>query len=128
MIINRNIGMIETFHVEVSGVPARLHPSVIHEVVSIGSEALRNAFRHACAKHIRLHFRYEAEEFRLAVVDDGTGIDPTILAKGRGEGHFGLVGMRERAKIVRGELVSWSELGVGTRIELKLSAMDAYIS
>ncbi len=116
------------FHVEVSGVPSRLHSSVSHEVVSIGSEALRNAFRHARAKHIRLHFRYEAEEFRLTVVDDGTGIDPTILAKGRGEGHFGLSGMRERAKIARGELAPWSELGVGTRIELKLSAKHAYAS
>jgi len=114
------------FHVEVSGVPARLHPSVVHEVVSIGSEAIRNAFHHAQAKHIRLHFRYEAEEFRLAVVDDGTGIDPAILAKGRGEGHFGLAGMRERAKIVRGELVPWSELGVGTRIELKIPGPHAY--
>lgn len=114
------------FHVEISGVPSHLHPSVIHEVVSIGSEALRNAFRHARAKHIRLHIRYEAEEFRLAVVDDGTGIDSTILAKGRGEGHFGLAGMRERAKIANGELATWSELGVGTRIELKIPAPYAY--
>jgi signal transduction histidine kinase len=114
------------FRVEVSGVPTRLHLSVSHEVVSIGSEALRNAFRHARAKHIQLHFRYEAEEFRLAVVDDGVGIGPTVLAKGRGEGHFGLAGMRERAKIVSGELVPWSELGVGTRIELMIPAASAY--
>jgi PAS domain S-box-containing protein len=114
------------FHVEVSGVPASLHSSVVHEVVSIGSEALRNAFRHASAKHIRLYFRYEAEEFRLAVVDDGTGIAPTILAKGRGEGHFGLAGMRERAKIVNGEFFPWSERGIGTRIELRISAPHAY--
>ncbi|WP_263359057.1 PAS domain-containing sensor histidine kinase [Acidicapsa ligni] len=114
------------FHVEVSGIPARLHPSVIHEVVSIGSEALRNAFRHARAKHIWLHFLYEAAEFRLAVVDDGIGIDPTILVKGRGEGHFGLAGMRERAKIVSGEFAPWSELEVGTRIELKIQAPHAY--
>jgi PAS domain S-box-containing protein len=114
------------FHVEVSGVPARLHLSVVHEVISIGSEALRNAFRHARAKHIRLHFRYEAEEFQLAVVDDGTGIDPTILVKGRGEGHFGLASMRERAKIVGGKFAPWSELGVGTRIELKIPGPHAY--
>ena len=121
-------GTIEcpAFRVQVSGVPARLHLSVSHEVFSIGSEALRNAFRHARAKHIRLHFGYEAEEFRLAVVDDGIGIDPTVLAKGRGEGHFGLAGMRERAKIVNGELAPWSEPGAGTRIELKIPAAYAY--
>jgi signal transduction histidine kinase len=73
-----------------------------------------------------LHFRYEAEEFRLAVVDDGTGIDPMILVKGRGEGHFGLASMRERAKIVGGEFAPWSELGVGTRIELKIPGPHAY--
>src|SRR6266567_319164 len=115
------------FHVEVSGVPVRLHPSVIHEVVSIGSEALRNAFRHARPKHIRLHFQYEAEEYRHTVADDGIGIDSTILVRGRGEGHFGLAGMRERAKIVSGEFSPWSELGVGTRIELTLSAPHAYV-
>jgi signal transduction histidine kinase len=122
----RGIGEAPAFHVEVSGVPTCLYPSVSHEVFSIGSEALRNAFHHACAKHIHLQFRYQAEEFGLAVIDDGIGMEPSILARGPGEGHFGLSGMRERAKIVSGELTPWSELGVGTGIELKIPAVHAY--
>jgi signal transduction histidine kinase len=73
-----------------------------------------------------LQFRYQAEEFGLAVIDDGIGIEPSILARGPGKGHFGLSGMHERVKIASGELTPWSELGVGTRIELKIPAVHAY--
>jgi signal transduction histidine kinase len=73
-----------------------------------------------------LQFRYEAEEFGLAVIDDGVGIESSILARGPGEGNFGLSGMRERAKIVSGELTTRSELGVGTGIELKIPSVHAY--
>jgi signal transduction histidine kinase len=114
------------FHVEVSGLPICLCPAVSHEVFRIGSEAIRNAFRHARATHIQVQFRFAAAEFALAVIDDGIGIDPSALSKGPGEGHFGFAGIRERARIVNGEVTTSSELGVGTRIELKLQAAHAY--
>jgi len=116
------------FHVEVSGLPMCLFPSVSHEVSSIGGEAIRNAFRHAQARHVQVQFRYSAEEFALAVIDDGIGIDPTVLTKGVGEGHFGVAGMRERAGIANGELNSSSELGVGTKVELRIPAPHAYLT
>jgi PAS domain S-box-containing protein len=119
-------GDAPAFYVEVSGLPICLYPAVSHEVFSIGSEAIRNAFRHANARHIQVQFRYGAEEFVLAVIDDGTGIDPIVLNNGGREGHFGLAGMRERARIVHGELTSWSELRVGTKIELKIPAIHGY--
>jgi signal transduction histidine kinase len=108
------------FHVEVSGQPVCLDSLVCHEVFSIGSEAIRNAFRHARARKVEVRFRYSQEEFALAVIDDGTGIDPDILAKGPGEGHFGLAGMQERARIAHGELIALSEKDLGTRIELTM--------
>ncbi|MGA9669164.1 MAG: PAS domain-containing protein, partial [Terracidiphilus sp.] len=115
-------GESPSLHVEVSGLPIRLCQAVSTEVFSIGSEAIRNAFQHAHAKQIQVQFRYGTEEFVLAVIDDGAGIDPGVLANGRREGHFGLAGMRERAKIANGELTSSSKMGKGTRIELKIAA------
>jgi len=126
LVAAQGCGVRPTFHVEVSGLPVSLSPAVSHEVLNIGSEAIRNAFRHAQAKHIQVQFRYSTAEFALAVIDDGVGIDPSVLVNGPGEGHFGLAGMRERAAIVNGELVCASELGVGTRIELKILAALAY--
>lgn len=114
------------FHVKVEGVPLILRPVVRNEVFSIGSEALRNAFQHARAKRIQLELRYSAEKFELAVIDDGKGIDPTILAKGGAEGHFGLSGMQERAKLISGDLTLWSEPGLGTKVELGVPGRNAY--
>jgi PAS domain S-box-containing protein len=116
------------FQMQVEGVPQHLRPTVRHEVFSIGSEALRNAFRHSGAARVKLELRYSGEKFELAVIDDGKGVDPTVLAKGGAEGHFGLSGLRERAKIIAGDLTVWSEPGRGTRVQLSIPAEHAYES
>ena len=58
--------------------------------------------------------------------DDGKGIDPKLLSDGEPEGHFGLRGMRERAKLIGGKLTVWSELDAGTEVELSIPASRAY--
>jgi nitrate/nitrite-specific signal transduction histidine kinase len=60
------------------------------------------------------------------VRDDGAGIDPAILSAGGREGHFGLSGMRERAKLSGGTLTLWSAIDVGTVVELTIPASHAY--
>jgi signal transduction histidine kinase len=87
------------------------------------SEALRNAFHHASAKNVHLQFRYAAEQFHLTVLDDGRGIDPSILSNAPREGHYGLAGMRKRAKVAKGDLNLSSALGLGAKIELRIPAM-----
>ena len=112
--------------VEVEGTPRTLHPIVRDEIYRIGSEALRNAFRHAEAKQIEVELRYDERQLRLRIRDDGKGIDPKFLtAEGR-EGHFGLHGMRERAKLIRGKLTVWTAPESGTEIELSVPASHAY--
>ena len=112
--------------VDVGGAPQALHSIVRDEAYRIAGEALRNAFRHAQAKQIEVELRYEEQQFRLRVRDDGKGIDPEVLtAEGR-EGHFGLHGMRERAKLVGGKLNVWSAPESGTEIELIIPAAHAY--
>ena len=69
-----------TFRVEVEGQTRDLHPIVRDEIYKIAAEALRNAFRHAHAGRVEVEIRYDDEQFRLRVRDDGKGIDPAVLA------------------------------------------------
>ena len=115
-----------TFEVAVEGTPRSLHPILQDEVYRLVAEALRNAFRHAQARRIEVEIRYGEKEFRLQVRDDGRGIDPSVLSGDGREGHYGLHGMHERAKIVGGKLKVWSELDSGTEVELSIPALRAY--
>jgi signal transduction histidine kinase/ligand-binding sensor domain-containing protein len=121
-------GNAASLHIEVQGTPRALHPIVRDEVFRIASEALRNAFRHAGAKRIEVELRYDARHLRVRIRDDGKGIDPEVLRAGGREGHFGLGGMRERAKLAGGKLTVWSGLDAGTEVELSIPGPRAYSS
>jgi signal transduction histidine kinase/streptogramin lyase len=114
------------FRVTVEGESRDLHPIVRDEIFRIAAEALRNAYRHAQARRIEVEIRYDNEQFRLRVRDDGKGIDPAILSRHESEGHYGLPGMRERAKLIGGKLAVWSEVDAGTEVELGIPAGVAY--
>jgi signal transduction histidine kinase/ligand-binding sensor domain-containing protein len=113
------------FRVVVEGSPHHLHPILRDEAYAIAREAVRNAFRHAQAHSIEVEITYNATSFRLRVRDDGKGIDPAILAEGR-TGHYGVPGMRERAKRIGGKLDVWAETGAGTEVELNIPRSIAY--
>jgi len=114
------------FHVEVEGTPRDLHPILRDEVYRIAGEAVRNAFKHAQAQRIEVEIRYDKRQFRLRVRDNGKGIDPKLLNTDGRAGHYGLPGMRERAKLMGGKLAAWSELDSGTEVELRIPASRAY--
>ena len=115
-----------TFSVAVEGQTRDLHPIVRDEIYKIAAEALRNAFRHAHAGRVEVDIRYDEEQFRMRVRDDGQGIDAAVLANQGLEGHYGLRGMPERAAQIRGKLAVWSEVGAGTEVELRLPASIVY--
>jgi len=115
------------FQVLVEGTPRNLHPILRDEVYRLAAEALRNVFRHAAARHVEVEIRYHEKYFRLRVRDDGKGIQPEVLRGDGRKGHYGLRGMRERAKLVGGELTIWSEVDSGTEIELIIPASRAYV-
>ena len=115
-----------TFRVEVEGSPRTLHPIVRDDVYRIACEALRNAFRHAQARQIEVELEYHERQLRLRVRDDGQGVDPKILEGDGQTGHFGLHGMRERAKLIDGQLDVWSAPGSGTEVEVTIPASRAY--
>jgi len=116
------------FKVVVNGAIRPLHPVVFEELFKVGKEALGNAFRHSGAHSIEAELNYERSALRVRIRDDGRGIDPAILQQGHRAGHFGLPGMRERAKKVGAHLDVWSRTGAGTEVELRIAAGVAYVS
>ncbi|GBD07850.1 Signal transduction histidine-protein kinase/phosphatase DegS [Candidatus Thermoflexus japonica] len=102
---------------EVSGEERRLPPEVELAVYRIAQAALSNVIRHARAQHARLHLEFGPEGVTLTVEDDGQGFEPPEFP---GElalrGHFGLMGMYERATRLGGHFSIRSAPGQGTRI------------
>jgi signal transduction histidine kinase len=114
------------FRVAVEGECRELHPIVRDEIYRIAAEALRNAFRHAQAQHVEVEVRYDDEQYRLRIRDDGKGFDQATLSGKGTEGHYGVPGMRERATLIGGKLTLWSEVDAGTEVELSIPASHAY--
>jgi signal transduction histidine kinase/ligand-binding sensor domain-containing protein len=114
-----------TFRLVVEGPPREVHTMIRDELYRITREALRNAFRHAHARHIETEITYGERTFRLRIRDDGEGIPPELLAEGR-PGHYGMPGMRERARQIGGKFDIWSGAGTGTEIDLSVAGSIAY--
>jgi signal transduction histidine kinase len=123
---SRAEGETPIFQVAVEGVPQPLSPLLQDEVYRIAREFLLNAFRHARASRIEAEIAYDNAFFRLRVRDNGKGIDPSILETGARQGHWGLPGIRERAKRMGAHLKIWSEPGAGTEAEVTVPARIAY--
>jgi signal transduction histidine kinase/ligand-binding sensor domain-containing protein len=114
------------FRVSVQGVARDLHPIVREEILFIGREAMGNAFRHAGADNIEAEITFGHAALQLSIRDDGQGISAALLDAGGRPGHFGLIGMRERAQKLGGQLEIWSRPGAGTGIDLRVPARVAY--
>jgi signal transduction histidine kinase len=110
-------------HFETVGNVRRMHPSVRDEVFKIASEGIRNACSHAQASRLHVQIDYR-RQLLVKIEDNGLGIDPSILKDGR-KGHFGLSGMRERARNISGSLDVTSS-PIGTRLSLSVPAQVAF--
>jgi len=115
----------DRFRVVVEGRPRELKSGLRSEVYRIGREAIVNAYRHSQAEHIETQIEYRSAELRIAVRDNGCGIDPQQLRWGR-SGHWGLQGMRERADRIGARLRVLSRLAFGTEVELSVPARLAF--
>lgn len=114
-----------TYCVTVSGQQPELQLLVCDEVFKFGREAVRNALQHADADRVEVRIGFRPYELMVTVEDDGVGIPEDILREGR-SGHWGLLGMRERAKKLCGTFAIRCAPGQGTRVELVLPADVAY--
>jgi signal transduction histidine kinase len=100
------------------GSERELEADLQRAVIRIVGEALRNVAQHAGAHQASVTLDYGDAEVVVTVADDGAGFDPTAMtANPEGSGHFGLIGMRERAEAVGGRLRVTSAPTSGTSIE-----------
>src|SRR5215216_3130519 len=99
--------------VEVAGPLRPLPIEVETNLLRIGQEAINNAVKHAQANRIDVALNFDTRSVRLSVRDDGRGFDPNGQIA---DGHFGLIGMRERAEQIGGVLTIHSANERGTEI------------
>jgi signal transduction histidine kinase len=108
-----------TFAVE--GVVRRLTPEAELALYRIAQEALHNAARHAQASNVRVSVQFDAGVV-IRVRDDGVGfVPPQRMSDLAASGHYGLMGMQERAQLVGAQLAVRSRPGMGTTIEAHLA-------
>jgi signal transduction histidine kinase len=90
-----------------------------HELLMVTREAIANARSHANPEWIRISASLDGADLTLSVIDNGSGFvqpDPTSSA----DGHYGLIGMRERMNRIGGTLTILTESGSGTEVVMKL--------
>ena len=106
--------------VEIEGDVERLEGLARFEVLRVLDEALRNAERHADASRSTARLIVDGGSLRLTVEDDGRGVGPIVWNDLAAQGHFGLLGMRERAALLDGELRVETRPTGGTRLSLEI--------
>jgi len=95
----------------------RLSARVEMGLLRIAEEALDNIRRHSAAQQVRMSLHASEDQVTLAIEDDGVGFDPQIAARASQQGvGFGLVGVRERARLLKGSLSLQSSQGTGTKL------------
>ena len=110
----------------VEGRPRPVHPLISVELGRIADEVFFNIARHAAAKSVEITIRFAARELGVEMRDDGVGIDAELVAHGHKPGHFGIVGMRERAERIGGTLSLDSWPGGGTAVTVTLPGRLAF--
>jgi ligand-binding sensor domain-containing protein/two-component sensor histidine kinase len=104
--------------VHVGGAYRVLEAAVEREVLRIVQESLKNVEHHARATEVSVDLHYSDEAALVTIEDNGVGFRMEDAAAK--SGHFGLVGMRERAAAIGGALEIWSEPGRGTKVMLRV--------
>ncbi len=97
-----------------------LLPEQCAALLRIAQEALTNARKYASAHRVRVGIQFQAESVTLLVEDDGVGFDVDSVAASDMDGGYGLFGMRERARLLDGDLAIESTPGWGTRLRALL--------
>jgi signal transduction histidine kinase/ligand-binding sensor domain-containing protein len=107
---------------EVAAEPLRLGTSAAHEILMTVREAIYNAVQHSGSQQIEMTAHAQHDELTVRIADCGRGFDRTQMTEQ--DGHFGLVGMRERMKRLGGRLDVATAPGEGTVVTLRLRYMQ----
>jgi signal transduction histidine kinase len=105
--------------VEANGDRRPLPQEMEQQLLRIAQEAVTNVTKHAGASRIEIQLHREPKRLSLRIVDNGRGFEERDAFAAHG-GHFGLIGMRERAERLGGELSLVSRPGEGTEVEVSV--------
>jgi signal transduction histidine kinase len=110
----------------VSGRERRLPPEIELALYRIGQEGLSNVARHAHASCAQIQLDFGADTTTLSIRDNGRGFTlPESPAEMTGSGHFGLLGIQERAELMGARLLIESAPGEGTRLTIALPTVPS---
>lgn len=106
---------------EPEGEPVRLPASAELTIYRVVQEALNNVRKHADATAVVLRLKFDRDNVSVEIHDNGRGFNLSKINKRAvAVGHMGLLGMKERATMLRGTLKVKTRLGAGTSIFLTL--------
>jgi signal transduction histidine kinase len=104
-----------------TGVEKRLSPETELALYRIAQEGLSNIQRHAQASKASLRINYTSDQVQLTIMDDGRGFDiPESPAEFAANGHFGLLGIHERAELIGAQFEIHSGKSGGTSLNITL--------
>lgn len=100
----------------VTGMPFTLSEAATRELMMAVKEALANAATHAKPKSISIDIFFNNRELKINISDDGCGFDPSAdLSR---NGHYGILGMRKRVRLLGGDLNIESKPHHGTKVQI----------
>jgi signal transduction histidine kinase len=105
--------------IETNGETHPLPETVEENLLRIGQEAITNAIKHSGAKTVKIELHFSPRQVVLEIKDDGKGFAPEACL-GPDEGHFGLLGIRERAERMGGQAHISSTPGTGTCVRVEI--------
>jgi signal transduction histidine kinase len=114
------------FRLVTEGPSRPLQRAAADELHCIGREALVNAFRHGRPRQVEVELASHPQALVLRVRDDGVGLSPGLAEGAAPSGHWGLAGMRERARQLGARLQISSRPQAGTEVECRVPAGFAY--
>lgn len=114
------------FALHVTGRQRKLQAHAGEEMKEIGLEALRNAYRHAGGTRVDVHIAFDDDGCAIRIADDGRGMTESGVRRRVEEGHWGMLGMRERAARIGAVVTIDSVPGRGTTVEVTLPRKLAY--
>lgn len=120
------VGERPMFHLQLDIGECRFGPTIETAVFAVVQEAVNNALRHADADNITVLLFQESDDLISTVRDDGVGFRMSAVERGyERRGSFGLLNMRERAKLANGSLSIHSAPAKGTEVSLRIPLLDA---
>jgi signal transduction histidine kinase len=122
----RSVNEGPVLKVALRGYPQLLTIDAYHELADIAQEAIRNALQHANAQRILVTVEYTPHCIVLVIADDGCGLPAHLTQHGGAPAHYGILGMRERARYLNATFSLEPNDACGTKVMVCVSADIAF--